>query len=160
MVNIHHNAPMAPASDAGTLALEHGDFTEAITQRPEPADGVWTGLSLHHLTQRGKCELMDEIRWMLAAGGRFMTYEPTCVEGEERDGFLARSEALARSQFTAFAANELDALIDHVRSSDYPETMASWKTLGRDAGFAKTEHLFTCARNLMRMFCFTIDPRE
>ena len=140
------------------VELEHGDFIEAICKRPEPADVVWIGMSLHHLTTAEKLELMRAIRRMISMDGLFLTHEPTCMDGEDRDGYLDRLESVARSQFTALTSEELDAIITHVRAADYPETVASWEKLGRDAGFANTENVFTGARNLMRMFCFSVDP--
>lgn len=136
------------------IELEHGDFIEAIEQRPEPADVVWIGLSLHHLVNADKLELMRAIRRMIGPNGLFLTHEPTCIAGEDRAGYLDRYEAIARSRFAALSAEELDALVAHVRGSDYPETMDSWERLGREAGFAKTEHVFTGAPDLLRMFCF------
>ena len=142
------------------IELEHGDFIEAIHKRPEPADVVWIGMSLHHLTTPDKLELMRAIRRMIRADGLFLIHEPTCVDGEDRAGYLDRFEAVARSQFTALTSEELDAVIAHVRSSDYPETAASWEKLGRDAGFANAETVFTGSRNFTRTFCFSVDPSQ
>jgi hypothetical protein len=85
----------------------------------------------------------------------FLTHEPTCVDGEDRTGWLDRYEAIARRDFTALTEVELDALIDHVRASDYPESMDAWARLGREADFAQTEHVFTGAPDLLRMFRFS-----
>ena len=136
------------------IELEHGDFIEAIYKRPEPADVVWIGLSLHHLDAPGKRNLMRAIRDMIGPDGLFLTHEPTCIGGEDRAGFLDRYERIARSQFTALTPDEMDALIAHVRGSDYPENMESWARLGREAGFAKTELVFTGSPDLLRTFCF------
>ncbi len=164
----YHGVDLAPPAlerAAGSLEalaceveLEHGDFIEAIRRRPEPADVVWIGLSLHHLATAGKLELMSAIRRMIGRDGLFLTYEPTCLDGEDRDGYLDRYEAFARREFTALTGDELNLLMDHVRSSDYPETAASWRALGREAGFAKSETVFTGRRKLMRMFRFSVAP--
>lgn len=137
------------------IELEHGDFITAIMKRPEPADVVWIGLSLHHLEHKGKLRLMRAIREMIGPRGLFLTHEPTCVGGEDRAGFLDRYEAIARQGWTAFTPDELDALITHVRTADYPESMDQWQALGRDAGFARTELVFTGAPDLLRTFCFS-----
>ena len=56
--------------------LEQGDFVSAMRERPEPADVVWIGLSLHHLQTPDKKVLMREVRAAVGDGGRFLIYEP------------------------------------------------------------------------------------
>ena len=70
-------------------------------------------------------------------------------------GSSTATNASRDSQFTALTPDELDALIGHVRGSDYPESMESWAALGREAGFAKTELVFTGSPDLLRTFCFS-----
>lgn len=41
------------------VELECGDFVEAVTRRPEPADAAWCGLSIHHLATDGKRRLLQ-----------------------------------------------------------------------------------------------------
>ena len=137
------------------IELEHGDYIEAIRDRPEPADVVWIGLSLHHFEFPGKLELMREVRQMIGATGLFAVYEPTCLDDEDRDGFLDRYEAVARKFFKAMAPDEMDAVVAHVRSSDFPETTADWERLGREAGFAACRHVFTDPHDMFRMFCYS-----
>lgn len=139
------------------IELEHGDFIEAMYRRPRPADAVWIGLSLHHLTTEGKLGLMRAIRGVLPNGGLFLTHEPTCLDGEIRGRYIDRYETVARAEFTALTGAELDALMAHVRSADYPETVATWQRLGRQAGFAQVETVFAGDRNLLRMFSFRAD---
>lgn len=43
------------------VELDHRDFVEALEGRPEPADAVWCGLSIHHLSTEGKLELLTAI---------------------------------------------------------------------------------------------------
>jgi len=137
------------------VELEHSDYVDAVEQRPEPADFVWIGLSLHHLLTPKKAELMGAIRRMIGAAGMFAAYEPTCLDGENRAGYLDRYEAHARKAFTAYDAEEFAALIKHVRDDDYPETMASWRTLGGDAGFTDIRELYVDDAALFRIVCFS-----
>ncbi len=165
MVHRYHGVDLAPPALALAannlevlnceIELEHGDFIEAIHERPEPADAVWIGLSLHHLTTPHKANLMGEIRQMIGPGGLFLTFEPTCIDGEDRAAYLDRYEGVAQDRWTPLTGDEFVALMDHVRSSDYPESMSSWKVLGRQAGFAKCEMLFAGSHDLFRLFCFS-----
>lgn len=137
------------------VELEHGDFIEAVRERPEPADVVWIGLSLHHLITSDKRILMGEIRHMIGPDGLFVTFEPTCLDGEGRDAYLDRYETVARNDWSPLTADELASLMEHVRSFDHPESMASWQTLGSQAGFTQCAMLFAGDHNLFRMFCFS-----
>lgn len=137
------------------VELEQSDYIEAIHKRPEPADVVWIGLSLHHLLADQKQELMREIRRMVGPQGLFATYEPTLADGEDRIGFLDRYEAHGRRYFTALSSSELDALYEHIRGFDYPESMDSWRAIGAASGFARTELLFTNPYDFFRVLCFS-----
>src|SRR3990170_257016 len=44
------------------VELDHRDFVEALTRRPEPAAAAWCGLSIHHLGTEGKQALLEAIR--------------------------------------------------------------------------------------------------
>lgn len=134
------------------VELEHGDSIEAMRDRPEPADVVWMGLSLHHLPAPEKRALISEIRRIIGPGGFLVIYEPVTLDNETRDGYLDRYEDIATRRWTAFTPAELDGLMSHVRICDIPETVSSWMALGRDAGFSRTEQLYVDPNGLFRMF--------
>ena len=101
-----------PALDMASVAVEalhcpveldQRDFVAAMADRPEPADLVWIGLSLHHLQPADKLVIMREARGVLGGKGELVLYEPTCREGESREGYLERfaatnSPAVVRAQ--------------------------------------------------------------
>jgi SAM-dependent methyltransferase len=74
--------------------LEQADCVAAMRERPEPADMVWIGLSLHHLRAPDKEVLMREVRAAVGPAGLFLIYEPTRLEGEGRPAYLARFEQI------------------------------------------------------------------
>jgi SAM-dependent methyltransferase len=134
--------------------LDHGDYIEAMRERPEPADVVWIGLSLHHFATADKRTLMSEIRQVLSANGLFVTYEPTYRDGEDLEAYIARYEEVARRQWVTLTPEEQQAVFTHVRTADIPETASTWAALGRDAGFSETEELFRDPANLFRIYRF------
>jgi ubiquinone/menaquinone biosynthesis C-methylase UbiE len=136
------------------VELEQRDFIEALRDRPEPADVVWFGLSLHHLPTADKRTLMREIRGVLDEHGRFLMYEPTSPDGEDRNGYLSRFEQTSRQSWTALTPAEWQALMTHVRTCDLPETVSSWIALGHEAGFRAADELFKAPSDLYRMFCY------
>ena len=135
------------------VELEQRDFIEAMRDRPEPADVVWIGLSLHHLPTSDKRTLMREIRGVVGARGRFLIYEPTSPDGEDRDHYLARYEQ-RKQAWAALAPAEWEALMTHIRTCDLPETVSSWIALAHDAGFTAVAELFKAPTDLFRMFCY------
>jgi SAM-dependent methyltransferase len=137
------------------IELEQSDYIEAIRKRPEPADVVWIGLSLHHLLATQKRDLMREIRRMVGPDGLFALYEPTLADGEDRDGFLDRWEAHGRATYATLTVDELDTLVEHVRTCDFQEPMPTWRAIAEEAGFARTELVFTDPDNFFRLICFT-----
>ena len=136
------------------VVLQNRDFVDALTDWSEPLDVAWIGQSLHHLTSDAKPALMTRIRSMLGDGGLFVTWEPTTREGEDRAGWLKRFQTETRPFWTDMTDGECDAMVDHMRAGDYPETAARWHSLGRDAGFKTSEELFVAPRDLSRMYCY------
>lgn len=76
------------------IELDHRDFVEAVTSRPEPADAAWCSLSIHHLQTDGKFRLMQALRD--STSSFLMNYEPTRVDGESRNEYLERFRRVNR----------------------------------------------------------------
>ncbi len=136
------------------IDLEQADFVEAIRKRPEPADVVWFGLSLHHLETPDKQEIMREIHDAMAAGGRFLIFEPAMREGESRERWYDRIESIIRARWTAVSTDEHDMIVMHIRQCDLPETVVGWQVLGREAGFRQDRLLFRTPDDLLAVICF------
>ncbi len=134
--------------------LEQADFVEAIRKRPEPADVVWFGLSLHHLETSDKREIKREIHEAMAEGGRFLIFEPAMRQGESREAWLDRIEKIIRTRWTALSTDEHDTLVQHIRKCDLPETVSGWQALGREAGFREARLLFRPPDDLFAVICF------
>ena len=152
---------LAPSARPGVLAVEalpcqteldQRDFVAAMAERPEPADMVWIGLSLHHLQTADKLVIVQEVRGIVGDRGEFMLYEPTCRDGESRDEYLARFAAICRPLWTALTPEEWDCINDHVTQCDFPETSSTWLDLGLAAGFKRAEQPFMAPTDLYGLF--------
>jgi hypothetical protein len=132
------------------VELDHRDFVEALTSRPEPAEMGWCSLSIHHLQTDGKLRLMRALRD--ATSSLLMVYEPTRVDGETRDGYLERFRRVNRPAWTMLAAEEWAQIDHHVTICDFPETAAVWLNLGRRAGFSKARERFVDPTGFYRVF--------
>jgi hypothetical protein len=132
------------------VELDHRDFVEAITRRPEPADVAWCSLSIHHLDADGKLRLMRALRDSTTTF--FMIYEPTRNDGETRDEYLQRFRRVNRTRWTMLTPDEWAQIDHHVTSCDLPETAAKWLDLGRQAGFSSARELFEDPTGFYRVF--------
>jgi SAM-dependent methyltransferase len=152
-----------PALDMASVALEalscpveldQRDFVAAMADRPEPADVIWIGLSLHHLQPADKLVILREARGVLGSGGEMLLYEPARRDGESRDDYLTRFTATNRPLWSALSEPEWAAILDHVVRCDFPETASGWLALGREAGFGRVESAFLAPTDLYRMLRF------
>ena len=134
--------------------LEQADFAEALARRREPADVIWLGQSLHHLDGGAKLAVMRDIRRLLEGPGLFLLWEPTRFDDEGRDQWLTRFEVRWRTHLATLTAEELSAMVDHVRAADYPETVSTWLAMGREAGFAEASELLQAPFDVARLYCF------
>ncbi|WP_114947847.1 class I SAM-dependent methyltransferase [Microvirga calopogonii] len=134
------------------VTLVQADFAEALANWSEPVDVVWIGQSLHHLGTDAKGGVMHHVRRILNANGLFLIWEPTLSDGEDRDGWLDRFEHGSPPLWPDLDATEWDAMITHVRASDYPEPVAGWRALGLNAGFRTAETVFVAPTELARVY--------
>jgi len=135
------------------VALDQYDFTEALRDRPEPADVAWIGLSLHHLLAPAKLALLREIRGIVGDRGLLLIYENASPDGEDRDAWLGRWDRQQPS-WTALTPEEWDTMAAHVRAADFPEITSRWHSMGHEAGFGEVRELFVAPTDLFRMYCF------
>lgn len=133
------------------VELHCADFAETVGSLRDPVDGVWIGLSLHHFETPAKLDLMRKIRGLVGADGLFLFYENAGPDGEDRTEWLRRWD-LQRPQWTAFSADEWEAIATHVHAYDYPETVSRWHELGHEAGFSHVQEVLVAPSDLFRMF--------
>lgn len=134
------------------VVLEQRNFIDALDDRSLHADVVWIGLSLHHRRGAEKLHAMRAVRRIIGDDGLFAFYECTSPEGEAREGWLRRWDE-QRPAWTAYTEPEWQAVIDHVHSSDFPETPSTWRELAADAGFSRLDEVYACPTDLFRLYC-------
>jgi SAM-dependent methyltransferase len=136
--------------------LDHRDFFEALTRRTEHADAAWCSLSIHHLEMDDKRDVFKAIRDALGAGGVFLLYEPTRLEGEDRAAYLERFHDSNHRLWNYLTEPEWKQIWDHVAACDFPESTAGWFEIGRAAGFGESRQIFTDPTDLYRLFRFDV----
>jgi SAM-dependent methyltransferase len=134
--------------------LDHRDFFEVLTCRTEHADVAWCSLSIHHLATDNKLDVHKAIRDALGAGGIFLLYEPTRIDGEDRAGYLERFQQTNHQLWDYLSNPEWGQIWDHVSTCDFPESAADWLEIGREAGFSSGHQMFTDPTGLYCLFRF------
>jgi len=122
------------------IDLDHGDFVEMLTKRPEASDVAWCSLSLHHLPTDGKRKLLSAI--CRATHNFLMIYEPTLAEGEDRAAYLKRFRRVNRPAWSFLTPEEWAQVDHHVTTCDLPEEASTWLALGREAGFSEARQIY------------------
>jgi SAM-dependent methyltransferase len=135
------------------VKLENRNFVDALEHWAGRIDVVWIGQSLHHLVTAGKLALMQRIRGLSGGKGLLLIWEPTLLDGEDRDGWFDRFRA-NRPSWAALSDGEFAAIDAHNRAADYAENSATWRELGTQAGFARATELFRAPNDLSRMYKF------
>jgi SAM-dependent methyltransferase len=139
------------------VELEEADFVnfqEVLTQR---VDVIWIGLSLHHLTTHDKADFMKKAKDALKNYGLVLIYEPSCLEGEDRVGYVKRFEQINEKLWTALTPDEWNSVMKHVSESDIPESASSWIRLGRESGFVDCREVFRDVTGLYSLFLYQRD---
>ena len=70
------------------IELRCQDFVDAMDAWEGQLDVVWIGMSLHHLRTSEKRAFIGKVERLLPRNGLFLIWEPTCLEGEDREGWV------------------------------------------------------------------------
>jgi SAM-dependent methyltransferase len=143
-------AALAPLSCP--IELRCQDFVEAIDGWEGQLDVVWIGLSLHHLRTAEKRAFIRTIERLLPHDGLFLIWEPTCLEGEDRESWVERFSQFINA--LPLSNDECAALDSHQRASDHPETAATWKGMAREAGFEQAHELLAPVYEFTGVYLF------
>ena len=124
-------------------AFAEFDFAHFLQANDEEFDVIYLGLSLHHLERAVKRETMKHLRRAAAPGGTFYLFEPLLQPDESREEYVERWAQAMDGPYDAFPASAREALREHVRVSERPETAEEYLSSARAAGFPTGEILFT-----------------
>lgn len=135
------------------VELDHGDFNEILMNLSCPVDAAWCGLSIHHLHADEKLRLMRAICSRVA--NTLIIYEPTCLDGENRRGYMERFVRVNNEILTMLTSAELAQIEHHVTTCDFPETSNDWREIGLAAGFREAVELFCDPTHFYRVYRYS-----
>ena len=134
--------------------LKIGDMKEFESVIVPPHDVVWVGLSLHHFETVEKAGFMKRVHDALTHDGIFLIYEPVFIDGEDRASYFYRIKAIVENRWTGLTEEEMDLAMEHVRTTELPETPGDWIRLGKEAGFSTAEKMFSDKSGLYCLFMY------
>lgn len=129
-------------------------FREFLALRTDAFDIIYLGLSLHHLVLREKQQVLADLRRLLAPGGTFLMFEPILHGGESRTTCLERWHAHMDGPYDAFPVAAREAVWEHVRTGDHPESVPEYLASAEAAGFSRGEVLFQDPGNFYALMRF------
>ncbi len=135
-------------AEANLVSLEFptrlypGDLLDTLRTLSGRFDVIVASFSLHHLqTAAAKKHVLEECLRVLKPAGLVAIIDVFHAEDETREEYLRRWVDFAKKNYKALDQVEITSLVDHVRSSDFPETLSTYRFIGQAAGYSQFEIL-------------------
>lgn len=113
-----------------------GDFTRTIKEQPQGHfDVAICSFSLHHLSPEGKQNLLSNVSHILNSRGQLIWIDIYLKPDECRDEFLNRLEHDILNDWVTLTPSERREAVEHIWSSDFPETEMLMERMMQIAGF-------------------------
>lgn len=117
------------------LELRRVELLEGLRAGGDRFDLIFCGFSLHHLSAADKALFFESAHRRLAPGGMLLLVDTMREEEETLPVYLDHYLGWIRSEWKAMSAAEIDAISDHIRNNDFPDTAAALGELAARAGF-------------------------
>lgn len=136
--------------------LIQGDLLAALEDIAGPFDLILASFALHHLADPDDKRLtLERVARLLTPNGIFAMIDVFRGEDEPREDYLERWITNAERRYRALEAGEKTVLFDHVRARDFPLSLNSWQTIGREAGLSHFDVLHEDTDGLNRLVVFS-----
>ena len=122
--------------------LVEGDLRTVLAEIGESFDVVLASFSLHHLADpMDKQRTLEAGRKLLTTDGFFALVDVFSAESEPRERYLERWIKHAGTCYAELHDAEKRILFEHVRTRDFPVSLAALEALGKQAGLGRFEVL-------------------
>ena len=120
--------------------LYPGDLVDTLRSLAGRFDVIVASFSLHHLeTAEAKEQVLKECHHILSPEGLIAIVDVFHAKDETREEYLHRWIDFAKKNYQALDPVEMSTLVDHVQSSDFPEALTTYQSIGQAAGYGKFE---------------------
>lgn len=113
----------------------------AIQKVQPPIDLIFSSYTVHHLNYMEKFNFIKDCKSKLAPEGYFLMVDGILDENQTREEWLLAYERYYKELYPTISDEELERLMRHPRSSDYPESILTFKRLAQTQGWAHCEIL-------------------
>jgi SAM-dependent methyltransferase len=134
-----------------SVELKQAEMLDFLHNTADTFDLILTSFALHHLSADGKQLLLKQCWQHLQPGGSLLLIDVFREEGETRPEYLTRYNDDMRTEWRALSSSEIDILVQHIESSDFPETERSIQQWAIESGF-KMKSLYNETRNPHKAF--------
>lgn len=115
--------------------LVKGDLLVSLAEMEDCFDIILASFSLHHFADPAdKRRTLQAARQHLKPEGFIAIIDVFCAQDELREQYLERWISHAENRYVELQAEEKALLFDHVRARDFPVSLATFQSLGREAG--------------------------
>lgn len=121
--------------------LKQGDQLEALRRESGAFDLIFCGFSLHHLTTENKKEFFRLAHRRLNADGVLLVVDPARGEDEPQPIYLDLYCGWIRSEWESMPTAALDAICEHIRGNDFPETARDLRAMASEEGFDRAKEM-------------------
>jgi SAM-dependent methyltransferase len=117
--------------------LHQGNLLDGVRTGAATFDVIFSSFALHHLSAAQKTEFFQSAHERLNDGGILLLIDTTRDDGEERAVYLDRYCGWLRSRCKTLSPEALDFLCEHIRDSDFPETIRDLGAMATKVGFSE-----------------------
>lgn len=120
----------------GRAELVCGNLADVLAAQPDASANVaLASYSLHHFSTGDKLKLIGEVRRILAPGGALLWIDAVRDDDENRETYIDRLTNSMANEWTGLTAEQRERGVNHVRTSDFPETRSWMQEHLEAAGF-------------------------
>jgi cyclopropane fatty-acyl-phospholipid synthase-like methyltransferase len=119
------------------IDLHQGDLLVGLQASGEKVDLIFSSFALHHLVSTDKAVFFQLAYEGLSENGMLLLIDAMREEDEDHELYMDRYCGWLRSAWETMHPEELDAICDHIRNSDFPETASGLYAMATKAGFGK-----------------------
>eukprot|EP01041_Mallomonas_annulata_P008403 gene8403-17322_t len=135
--------------------FSQADFLEEVIQESDKLyDVIFVGLSVHHLPLHDKEKFFHHAHNRISPSGYLIIFEPVFSSGETRDDYYKKSIGDLKANCTTLIGDQLDSIVDHILTHDYPEEIQTYENIAKATGFSSTETIFLSDMNLYAVMAF------
>lgn len=119
------------------IELHHGDLLESLKASGERFDLIFSSFALHHLVSAEKMAFFQLAYKGLREDGMLLLIDVMREEDEDYRLYLDRYCGWVRSEWKTMPPEALDAICNHIRNNDFPETASELHAMATHAGFSR-----------------------